>query len=261
MASHIIPGALRMIAALGIGKGQAAAGGAWGSITGTLSAQTDLQAALDAKSNMLSSGWIPAGETWTYASATTFTISGDQTAKYGKGDKLWLTQTSSKYFYIVAVSYSNPNTTITVCAGDVYSLANAAITSPFYSKAQSPVGFPDWFTWTPTLTGFSANPTTTIALFRLDGTTCTIQIHQIGAGTSNATTFTISLPITAATRATLIWANLVRTYNNGAYNTSPGFLTIGSAATAAAVQNNLSSTAWTNTGGKFLEYGTVSYQI
>ena len=33
-------------------------------------------------------GWTPAGETWTYASPTTFTISGDKTSKYQKGDKI-----------------------------------------------------------------------------------------------------------------------------------------------------------------------------
>lgn len=88
-------------------------------------------------------GWIAANETWTYASATTFTISGDKTGKYQKGDKIKLTQTSVKYFYVVGVSYSSPNTTVTVNGMNLYTLADATITSPFYSKMETPTGYPD----------------------------------------------------------------------------------------------------------------------
>lgn len=88
------------------------------------------------------SGWISAGETWTYASATTFTISGDKTGKYSVGMKIKLTQTSAKYFYISAISYSSPNTTITVNGMGLYTVANATITSPYYSTVHSPQSFP-----------------------------------------------------------------------------------------------------------------------
>ena len=94
-------------------------------------------------------GWIPAGETWTYAYSTTVTISGDKPAKYSKGMKVKLTQTTVKYFYITAVSYSAPNTTLTLTAGSDYTVANAAITSPYYSVVANPVGFPQTFNFTP----------------------------------------------------------------------------------------------------------------
>src|SRR3990167_2428347 len=42
-------------------------------------------------------GWIADGATWTYVSATTFTVSGDVTAQFRKGTKLKLTQTTAKY--------------------------------------------------------------------------------------------------------------------------------------------------------------------
>lgn len=90
-------------------------------------------------------GWSPAGETWTYASADdptyTFTISGDQTDKYSAGMRIKLTQTTVKYFIITAVSYSSPDTTITVYGGTDYDLANATITSPYYSPMKAPIGF------------------------------------------------------------------------------------------------------------------------
>lgn len=105
-------------------------------------------------------GWIPAGETWTYASADdptyTFTITGDYTTKYSVGMKLRLTQTTVKYFIITAVSYSDPDTTITVYGGTDYDLTSAAITLPYYSMVKAPFGFPmDTRKWSET---FAATP-------------------------------------------------------------------------------------------------------
>jgi len=99
-------------------------------------------ATLEAVINGYGGGWIGAGETWTYASASTYTISGDLTTKYSIGMKIKLTQTTAKYFIISAVSYGAPNTTITVNGGASYTVANAAITLPFYSVSQSPYGCP-----------------------------------------------------------------------------------------------------------------------
>ena len=103
--------------------------------------------------SMFADGWIPAGETWTYASADdptyTFTISGDKTGKYGVGMRIKLTQTSAKYFIITKVEYSSPNTTVTVYGGTDYDLADATISSPYYSREKAPLGFPlDPTKWT-----------------------------------------------------------------------------------------------------------------
>ena len=97
--------------------------------------------------NGILSGWIPAGETWTYAGADdptfTFKVSADVTGKYSAGMKIKLTQTTVKYFIITAVSaYSGGYTTITGDGGTDYDLANATITSPYYSMVRSPYGFP-----------------------------------------------------------------------------------------------------------------------
>lgn len=103
-------------------------------------------------------GWIPAGETWTYASAAsptfTFTISGDKTTKYYPGMRLKLTHSSTtKYFIVTKVSYSSPNTTVTIYGGTDYSLASGAITNPYYSMMKAPAGFPlSPDKWTVTVT-------------------------------------------------------------------------------------------------------------
>lgn len=96
--------------------------------------------------NLTIGGWIPAGETWTYASANdpefTFTISGDKTSKYWPGMRLKLDQSGEKFFIVTAVSYSDPDTTVTIYGGTDYDLANAAIASPAYSREKAPLGFP-----------------------------------------------------------------------------------------------------------------------
>lgn len=192
-------------------------------------------------------GWIAAGETWTYASASTFTVSGDVSAKYGPGDKIKLTQTTAKYFYVLSAVYSSPNTTITVTGGSDYTVANAAITAPYYSHACSPVGFPDWFNWTPTLAGWSSNPTDTVYKFRVSDRCVTIMVRQATVGVSNNTITTLTLPITPATVTNARW------YSAGIGNdTGSATVIIGEILSndATMVFKKSPYAAWTNTGNK-----------
>lgn len=113
---------------------------------------------------LLQDGWFAPDETWTYASATTFTVSGDVTATYSAGTKLKMTQTSAKYFHVLSSSYSAPNTTVTVITQTDYTIANAAITSPYFSYTNQPRGFPGYFAFTPTITAGSGTFTTVSAV-------------------------------------------------------------------------------------------------
>jgi len=122
--------------------------------------------------NGILSGWIPAGETWTYNSADdptyTFKVNADVTGKYSAGMKIKLTQTTVKYFIITAVSaYSGGYTTITVYGGTDYDLAEAGITNPYYSMVKSPQGFlmnPDKWSVVTTYTsnGEQTSPTVNV---------------------------------------------------------------------------------------------------
>jgi hypothetical protein len=95
-------------------------------------------------------GWVSSGDTWTYASATSFTISGvDRTAIFTKGTRIKLTQTTDKYFVVTSSSFST-NTTVNITGGSDYTLANATITNPYYSYQANPQGYPTFFNWTPT---------------------------------------------------------------------------------------------------------------
>lgn len=94
-------------------------------------------------------GWVNNNETWTYASSTTFTVSGDVTTKYSAGMKIRMYQSGYKYFFITKVAYSSPNTTITVYGGTDYTIANAAISLGHFSPHKAPLGFPlDPAKWT-----------------------------------------------------------------------------------------------------------------
>lgn len=97
-----------------------------------------LNGALSPFFNLLS-GWAPANETWEYASATTITVPSGATSRYQKGDKIRLKQGGGyKYFYIVSVA----DKLLTVTGGSDYTVANAAITDNYYSKAMNPQGWP-----------------------------------------------------------------------------------------------------------------------
>lgn len=88
------------------------------------------------------SGFIDTQETWTYASATTITVPSGAVSKYQKGDKIKLTQTTVKYFYVVGVA----DTLLTITGGTSYVLTNATITNNYYSHVENPLGFPAWMT-------------------------------------------------------------------------------------------------------------------
>lgn len=97
-------------------------------------------------SSIASNGWSEESHTWTYSSVDgatgVLTVDADLTGVIQAGDRIWITQTTSKYFIVTkAPTYSSPNTTITMWGGTDYTLANAAITAPYYSRQYNPFGF------------------------------------------------------------------------------------------------------------------------
>lgn len=232
--------------------------------------RTVLQAIADAAANLVddAGGWI-AGEAWTYVSATTFSVAADVTAKYSKGDRIKLTQTTVKFFYVVGVSaFSGGITTITVTGGSDYTLANAAISSPFYSKVQTPNGFPQWFNYVPVLTGYSADPIAVFARFCLNGQTCEVKIAMAGAfstfGVSNTNALTFSLPIPAANiTATPVYCfGHGIAFDSGARQGASAWLEINfNGATVVNVYKSLASQPWTASGFKMLERGGITFPI
>lgn len=157
----------------------------------------------------ISSGWIPANETWTYASATTITVPSGALSKYSKGDKIKLTQATVKYFYIIDVT----DTLLTITGGTSYTLTSATITDNYYSHSDNPIGFPQWFNWTPTVTyaGGTTDPTSSTlvsARFTVQGKTTFFHFNfNIVAGSSNRVLIAFSLPIPRADSYSMHYAS------------------------------------------------------
>lgn len=78
------------------------------------------------------------GESWTYASATTITVPTDATLKYGVGMVIKITQSTggTKYGTIIDVD----PTLLTIKWRNGATLANEAITSPYYTALATPLG-------------------------------------------------------------------------------------------------------------------------
>ena len=200
-------------------------------------------------------GWMTANETWTYASATTITVPAGAASKYAVGDKIKFTQTTVKYFYITAVA----DTLLTVTAGNVSTVANAAITNNYYSRADNPIGFPQWFSWTPAYTGFSVDPVMDMLKFCVVGKTCIVRCDNTTTnGTSNAATFTMTLPV--APLLAVECATHIFVTDDSLAVSDPGHLALAAASTTATLYKSFFQGAWTNSGLKSARF-TLVYEV
>lgn len=116
-----------------------------------------------------------------------------------------------------------------------------------------------WQAWTPTFTGFSADPSSVTARYTLNGKMCTIYLDST-AGTSNATTFTITLPFAAANTSSQSFAGLMVS-NNSAATTSPGLIRTRVNSNVADLYLNSSAAAWTASGTKNARISSFAYEI
>lgn len=176
------------------------------------------------------------------------------------GDKLWIVQSTNKYVYVLAVD----STTITVSQSSDYTIVGTGITAisaTYFSKHATPFGFPSEFNYLPSFTGFSANPTSGQYTYFIQGRTLFLNIRMPNNGTSNASGFSISLPVNAVTRTSAEWTGNAQIVNNGAVPASPGLMDIVSAASVCNVYVDWAGNLWTASGGKRLAAGTIIYDI
>ena len=105
---------------------------------------------------------------------------------------------------------------------------------------ESPGG---WKDYTPTFGGFSVDPSG-VCRYCIIGKLCHVVIYLTTSGTSNANTFTISLPVTGAQQT---YASIPR-YNNNGWEYG-GFANIGYT-TAQLGTNSTGLTGWVTSGLK-----------
>lgn len=140
-------------------------------------------------------GYVTASDTWVYASASTFTISGvDRTAIFTTGTKLKFTNSGTKYAVVASSSFST-NTTVTIIVNTDYTIANAAISAPQYSYMEHPADFPSGFNYTPT--GIASSNVTLTGRYSIIGRRCFVKFKCVFAGAITFTTMP-TLPIAAS---------------------------------------------------------------
>lgn len=219
---------------------------------------SDALDALESYDTNMTQGWSAITDSWSYASASTITVPSGAASYYQKGDKLKFSNTGTKYVNIISVA----DTVLTVTGGTDYTVANSAISDIYISRADKPFGWPTHFNWSPTLTGFSSDPTSTRYLFQIINAYCIVNVRQGGTGTSNATSYTMTAPITAATVSNGLWGTLCwQTYDNSAEQSSPGRAFIASAGTSITIQKTVASGTWTSSGGKMVSFTGLAYPI
>lgn len=203
-------------------------------------------------------GWANFPVTPIYVSSTSMSFPGvNYTGFIQKGDKIYIEQSGAKYFYVTSTAFAT-DTTVNVTGGSDYSVANATIVNPKFSKQETPQGFPLQFNWTPGFTGFSINPTVTAAKFSIGSGMVNVTYVQNANGTSNATGFTITnLPVSAGvsddSSANRLWI--------GRDNGVGGLIVYCyvSGTTLTVEKTWATPTSWTASGSKGLYQFTISY--
>jgi hypothetical protein len=196
-------------------------------------------------------GWQPISATWTRTGNHSFAVAGDVTAIYEPGVKIRYKDGGAFEYGVVASSaHAAGTTTVTLITNSDYAMADVAITDRWISRVNQPSGWPEWFNYAPTFTGFSADPAGGVYRWRADGRRIEIFIRQSAAGTSNATTFTISAPVTAREITTMLWRGTAGVTDNGTNLTPIGSVRIVQNTAVINVYTDAFAGAWTNSGAK-----------
>jgi len=127
---------------------------------------------------------------------------------------------------------------------------------------QRPIYETRWLTWTPILTGFSINPTTSSYSYKIIMNTLKLYAYQGGDGTSNGTGFTITTPFSKGTsNITTLFCAQARD-NGAAVSTAPlAQVGIVNAYTITFYKDHTGSTSWTASNGKRIVFISGDYQI
>ena len=104
-----------------------------------------------------------------------------------------------------------------------------------------------WQTWTPTSSGFSTNPIY-IARYCKIGRICFFSLFTSTPGTSNASTFTLTLPFNAAAETILAIGSAIDNNSNNVSPTAYAQTTVNSNVLGIWISNS----SWTGSGTKYV---------
>jgi hypothetical protein len=195
-------------------------------------------------------GFFPVSETWTRTGTHSFTVPSDRESRYRKGTKLAYTDAGVNEYGVVGSSVfvtTDNATTVTLIPNTDYGMSTDTIADPHVSYADNPLDFPDWFNFDAAPSGFSAVPASPSYRWRTSGRCIFISYGEPNNGTSNATTFTATVPVAPVNAVTGVAGTLV---DNGTVRTVAGRVTIGAGSTTMIFRTDMASGAWTNANGK-----------
>lgn len=204
-------------------------------------------------------GWISDANAWTRTGGLTFTVAVDATGYLTPGTKISCSDTTTKYGVVATSVFSAGTTTVTlVTTSDAVGTLVGTLTVPRYSYAEAPQGFPSAFNWTPTLVGFSADPSNAVYRWAAVGRRMTLFIRQQTNGTSNAVGHTATLPVTAATVTNMNWGNSCLATDNNVQQV--GNLAVASAGTTVSM-NGIAAGTNTASGNSRVNSGQLVYEF
>ncbi len=193
-------------------------------------------------------GWIPSMlDDWSYNSATSFVnLSSDDTdtRDMRAGTRVKWTQGGNVKYGTVASVVAG---TVTLITTTDYTIANSTITHAAYSNEASPVGYPTWFNWSPTIVGYSVNPTPIIYRWNAVGNALALNMSESPVfAASNAAAHTYSLPVNAASVGQ--WDGAYSAYDNatpkiGSWDIQPSGSVINVYGRVATVDNTAGGAA------------------
>lgn len=137
----------------------------------------NIENGIEAADTVVNSGWVPLTGTFTYSSADSptfvMTTSVDLTGIVGLGMRIKLTQATTKYFIVTAIT----NNSITMYGGTDYTLVNASISNVYYSMLKAPFGFPTNPTkWSIIVSAPISRANATVNTYYASGTTLSAPI-------------------------------------------------------------------------------------
>ena len=118
-------------------------------------------------------------------------------------------------------------------------------------------GVSAWKTWTPVFTGFSTDPVMTAAQYVKIGKTVIAGVDMTG-GVSNATFFTMTLPVAAHSTGNQYFPT--RAINNNSNQDNPGLLVTRTGSDIADLYQDLQTGVWTASSNK-RAYFTITYEV
>ncbi len=141
----------------------------------------------------------------------------------------------------------------TMSAGAGYTWSVPTFTS--VNLVQKPITQTRFLDWAPTVVGFTGSPTVAKNAYQIDGRKVFIRVSI--SGTSNATNFTMTLPIAPSTIGYLFGT----AQDNGSYKTTTGIFYCATSGTATAYPDPSTTTAWTSSAAKALVDSSGYYAI